>query len=371
MLNSIRLCPIDELVHEFRERNKIRVLQGWLEARANEGNQTPSLHNALAIIYIDINKDPQNFLINNQFYDSKVVGKYCEERNADLAFIAYKRAWGSCDQELVNVTNKNYLYRVQAKYLVERQSEELWAHVLSEENEHREPVIEQVVQIALPESKNPDEVSCAVKAFMDADMPHQLIELLEKIVLHNSDFSENKNLQNLLILTAIKADRTKVMDYVNRLNNFDGDQLAEIALEDKYQLYEEALAIYKKVGDHEKATQVLISHIKNVDTALEYAEKINNPQVWSMIGSAQLDEGKVVEGIDAFCRANDASQYMRVITAAEGQDAYSDLVKYLRMARETQKEAMIDGELIFALAKINELNDLEDFINAANQANVQ
>jgi clathrin heavy chain len=82
------------------------------------------------MIYIDINKDPQTFLINNPYYDSKVVGKYCEERNPDLAFIAYKRAWGSCDNELVEVTNRNYLYRMQARYLVERQSPELWAHVL-------------------------------------------------------------------------------------------------------------------------------------------------------------------------------------------------------------------------------------------------
>lgn len=44
-----------------------------------------------------------------------------------------------------------------------------------------------------------------------------------------SDFSENKNLQNLLILTAIKADRERVMDYVNRLDNFDGPEIAKIA----------------------------------------------------------------------------------------------------------------------------------------------
>ena len=31
----------------------------------------------------------------------------------------------------------------------------------------------------------------------------------------------NRNLQNLLILTAIKADKTRVMDYINRLNNYD------------------------------------------------------------------------------------------------------------------------------------------------------
>lgn len=94
------------------------------------------------MIYIDINKDPQNFLINNQFYDSKVVGKYCEERNPDLAYTAYKRAWGECDDELIEVTNKNYLFKMQARYLVERQNEGLWAKVLNPENKNRQLVID-------------------------------------------------------------------------------------------------------------------------------------------------------------------------------------------------------------------------------------
>lgn len=34
------------------------MLQEWLEDRSNERNQEPELHNALAKIYIDINKDP-------------------------------------------------------------------------------------------------------------------------------------------------------------------------------------------------------------------------------------------------------------------------------------------------------------------------
>ena len=81
-------------------------------------------------------------MINNLYYDSKVVGKYCEERNPDLAYTAYKRAWGECDEELIEVTNKNYLYRRQASYLVERQNNELWAKVLNPENPHRKEVIE-------------------------------------------------------------------------------------------------------------------------------------------------------------------------------------------------------------------------------------
>jgi clathrin heavy chain len=35
----------------------------------------------------------------------------------------------------------------------------------------------------LPETKNADEVSVTVKAFMTAELPNELIELLERIVL--------------------------------------------------------------------------------------------------------------------------------------------------------------------------------------------
>ena len=66
-------------------------------------------------------------------------------------------------------------------------------------------VVVQVNSTALPESRNPEQVSVAVKAFMQAGLQGELIELLEKIVLQNSSFSNNHNLQNLLIITAIKV----------------------------------------------------------------------------------------------------------------------------------------------------------------------
>ena len=37
----------------------------------------------------------------NPYYDSKVVGKYCEKRDPHLACIAYER--GQCDAELIKV----------------------------------------------------------------------------------------------------------------------------------------------------------------------------------------------------------------------------------------------------------------------------
>jgi hypothetical protein len=60
--------------------------------------------------------------------------------------------------------------------------------------------------VALPESIDPEDVSLTVKAFMNADLPIELIELLEKLILENTAFSDHKVLQNLLILTAIKVN---------------------------------------------------------------------------------------------------------------------------------------------------------------------
>lgn len=73
---------------------------------------------------------------------------------------------------------------------------------------------------------------------MEAELTSELMALLEKIVLHNSDFSKYKKLQNLLIITAIKSDKGRVMDYINRLDNYDGPEIAKIALEPKYSLFE-------------------------------------------------------------------------------------------------------------------------------------
>lgn len=369
------LCPIEPLVNEVEKRNRLKLLLQYLEARVNEGSEEPAAHNALAKIYIDINNNAEQFLKTNQYYDSRVVGKYCEKRDPHLAFVAYKR--GQCDFELVNVTNKNGMFKQQSRYLVTRQNAELWAHVLTDENQFRRSVIDQVVQVALPESNNPDEVSTTVKAFMTADLPNELIELLEQIVLRgNSEFKQNKNLQNLLILTAIKADTTRVMDYINRLDNYDAADIANIAVEKD--LYEEAYTIYSKFKLHSDAVRVLIDHIGSIPRASEYAEMAEQPDVWSLLGRAQLAAGSVSEAIESFLKAEDPSPYHEVIATAENNENFESLIKFLRMARKTVHDSHIDTELVYSFARLdkqnpstNSLADMEDFISSPNTAQIQ
>ncbi|BBN15445.1 clathrin heavy chain [Marchantia polymorpha subsp. ruderalis] len=368
LILSVRsLLPVEPLVAECEKRNRLKLLTQFLEHLVSEGSQDVHVHNALGKIIIDTNHNPEHFLTTNPYYDSRVVGKYCEKRDPTLAVVAYRR--GQCDEELVNVTNKNSLFKLQARYVVERMEPDLWGKVLDPENPFRRQLIDQVVSTALPESKNPEQVSATVKAFMTADLPHELIELLEKIVLQNSAFSGNPNLQNLLILTAIKADKSRVMDYINRLDNFDGPAVGEIAV--GAELYEEAFVIFKKFNLNVQAVNVLLDNIRNIDRAVEFANRVEEDEVWSQVGKAQLREGLVSDAIESFIRANDATQFNDVIRAASQVNAYEDLVKYLLMVRKKVKEPKVDSELIYAYAKIDKLGEIEEFIVQPNVANMQ
>ncbi|CAF2929073.1 unnamed protein product [Rotaria sp. Silwood2] len=358
---------VDELVEEVEKRNRMKLLLPWLETRVHDGSNDPAVHNALAKIYIDSNSNPEKYLRENPHYDSRVVGKYCEKRDPHLACVAYER--GGCDMELINVCNENSLFKSEARYLVRRKDPTLWEHVLREDNPYRRPLIDQVIQTALAETQDPEEISITVKAFMTADLPNNLIELLEKIVIDNSVFSEHRNLQNLLILTAIKADRTRVMDYINRLENYDAPDIANIAISN--QLYEEAFSIYKKFEVNTSAIQVLIDHIKNLDRAHEFAERCNEPGVWSLLANAQIRNGLVKEAIDSFIKADDPTSYLEVVNVASQNQSWEDLVRYLQMARKKARETFVETELAFAYAKTNRLAELEEFISAPNHAQIQ
>ncbi|KAK1270290.1 Clathrin heavy chain 2 [Acorus gramineus] len=294
LILSVRsLLPVEPLVDECEKRNRLRLLTQFLEHLVSEGSQDVHVHNALGKIIIDSNNNPEHFLTTNPYYDSRVVGKYCEKRDPTLAVVAYRR--GQCDEELINVTNKNSLFKLQA--------------------------------------------------------------------------SGNFNLQNLLILTAIKADASRVMDYINRLDNFDGPSVGDVAVE--AQLYEEAFAIFKKFNLNVKAVNVLLDNIQSIERAVEFAFRVEEDDVWSQVAKAQLREGLVSDAIESFIRADDATQFREVIRAAEDGNVYHDLVKYLLMVRQKAKEPQVDSELIYAYAKIDRLGDIEEFILMPNVANLQ
>lgn len=387
-------CPVDDMVEIAETRNRLRMLQPWLEARVATGSTEAGTHNALGKIYIQMNKDPKAFLTNNMFYEPKVLGPFCESLDPSLAFVAYKKGAGECDEELIKISFSHGLYRDLARYLVERQDLELWAKVLTkdesgdeaamEKETQRRALIDQVVEWALPESTSADEVSCTVKAFMAADLPGELITLLERIILQGSDFSDNKNLQNLLILTAIRADHTKVASYIDQLDNFDAKDIALICVSESHMLYEEAYSIYNKFAkpeftqDKEEQVEmqvlaigVLVDYAKDLDRAKGYATQVDEKPVWSKLGKSQLEEKMAAEAIISFINAEDPSEYVKMCDEANEAEIYTEIIPYLKMARKSLQENLLDTELIYAYAKTNNLTDLEVFVNGPNVANIQ
>lgn len=364
---------VSKLTDAVEKRNRLRLLRTWLEARMAENSTDSHVYTSLAKLYVDSNSNAKYFLETNDKYDPIAVGAFCESRDPTLAVIVYRK--GNCDAELIAVTSKNGFFKEQARYLVQRMDLDAWATVLTPENPHRRALIDQVVSTALPESHNPEEVSSTVKAFMAADLPTELIELLDRLMLHSgtdNHFHDNGKLQNLLILTAVKADQKRVMEYLRRLEHYDADKIASVCLLEQHALYEEAFYIFKKAKKHTEAVEVLIHHIQDLDRAVEFAQALDRPDVWAMVGKAQLDAGLLSEAVKSLLKAEDATHFKAMIAAVQARvtdddlSLYDDLILYLQMVRGKARDAVIDAELLFALAKTGRLADLEDFVPVTN-----
>ncbi|KAG2216085.1 hypothetical protein INT45_000877 [Circinella minor] len=217
---------VGKLCEEAEQRNRLKLLLPWLNMCVTDGSQDRQVYNAFAKIYIGTNNNPEPSLKENEFYEPRIIGKYCEKWYPYLAYIAYEK--GQCDYELIHITSENAMFKHQARYLVHRRDLSLWQYVLQENNENCREIIDQIVATVLPECTDPEDVSLTIKAFMAADLPNQLVEPLERIVSEQSTFNDNKALQNVLIFTVVKTYHIKVMDYVSKLDNFDAPDVAEV-----------------------------------------------------------------------------------------------------------------------------------------------
>ncbi|GMM46180.1 clathrin heavy chain [Pichia kluyveri] len=359
--------PIAELCEEVEKRNRLKILLPFLEATLASGTQDKAVYDTLAKIYIDSNNNPEKFLKENDQYDTLVVGKYCEKRDPFLAYIAYDK--GLNDDELINITNENSMFKYQARYLLKRSDLSLWAKVLTPDNIYKKQLVDQVVGTGIPELEDPQPISIAVKAFMDNQLQSELIDLLEKIVLEPSPFNENPSLQALLILTAAKVDSSRIMNYIEKIDAYNPDEVAPICIENK--LYEEAFEIYNKFENYPKAMKVLVEDIMSLDRGEEYAEKLDKPEIWSQLGEAQLNGLRINEAINSYLKAEDPSNYANVIEVSEHAGKEEELIPFLMMARKTLRESVIDGSIINAYATLDKLSEIEKFLKLSNVADLE
>lgn len=365
--SAVGQVPVGPLAAEVEKRNRLKLLLPFLEKTIEAGSTEAAVYDTLAKVYIDSNNNPEKFLRENNMYNTREVGKYCESRDPYLAFIAYEK--GQNDAELIAITNENAMYKYQARYLVSRADLGLWNVVLSDENIHRRQLVDQVVGVAVPQCPNAEDVSVAVKAFMSANLPVELIELLEKIVLEPSPFSDNESLQNLLILTAINAQQQKVSELIDRLDKYDIDEIAKICKE--HDLNEEAYQLYVKNGRQQEALEVLTDHILSLDRAADFVEKYDTKPLWSQLAKAQLNGLRVSDALTSYIRAEDPSNFAETIEIATRSGKDDELVPFLKMARKTIREPQVDGQLMLCYARDNKTSALSELVEGNNVADAE
>jgi len=364
---SSNLIPIGELCNEVEKRSKLKLLLPFLENLINSGASNEQvIYNTLAKIYIDSNNNPEEFLKENDLYDCAEVGRYCEKRDPQLACVAYEKGNNSTD--LIRVTNDNSMFKEQARYLLKKSDSSLWAEVLIESNENKKQLTDAVISYGVSEFTDPEPIFIAVKAFMSSGLKSELIKLLEKIVLEESPFSSNSNLQNLLMVSAIKYDTSRVSNYIEKLDKYDPEEIGTMCVEGG--LNEEAYEIYNSHELFSKAMKVILDNMMSLDRGLEYASKIDKKELWSQLGEAQLNGLRVSEAIESYTKAEDPSNFENVIDIAEHSEKYDELLSYLYMARKTLKEPKIDNTIILVLAHLGKLNEVEKFLKGSNAANL-
>lgn len=364
LMSVLGRVPLKELVEEIEKRNRLKILMPFLEKTLEGGSTDQEVFNTLAKIYIDSNNSPEKFLQENSNYDTLTLGRYCEKRDPYLAYIAYSK--GGNDDELINITNENKMYKYQARYLLSKSDFDLWSKVLTPDNQHRRQLVDQVISTGIPELSDPEPISVTVKAFMENDLPQELMELLEKIILEPSPFNDNTSLQGLLILTAIKADPTRVANYIEKLDKYDPNEIAPLCIDND--LFEEAFEIYDKFELRNDAMKVLVEDIMSLDRGEQYAEKHETSDLWYQLGTAQLNGLRIPEAISSYVKSRNPQNFEQVIEISEHAGKEEELIPFLDMARETLREPTIDNSLINCYASLGKLSEIEKFVAGPNVA---
>ena len=346
---------IEELWKILSNKNELKIIQPLLEKRINSGSIDTTIHTMLAKVYISLNINPERFLTENQYYNTIDVGKYSEPINHNFAILCYQT--GKNDINLIRVCKEYSLFEYLARYLVTRKDLDIWELVLSDDNIFKRQVIDHVIQTALPEAIDTNDISVTLKAFMKADLPHELVESLERLMFENSTFSENIALQTLLIIIAIKYDQTRVKGYLSSLNYLNSSVLAKFTMENE--LYEEAFVIYEKFNVNESAIDVLVNYIQDLDRAHSFAESCADPNVYFIFANGLLNQKFLVDAINAYILADNYSNWDQVAELGRDTDDISIVIKYLRLAREKINDQNLINKLLFFYDKIDKITNIK------------
>lgn len=175
---------IQLLSRECEQRNRVVILKEYLEEKVKQGSTDAMVHSSLAKVHIVENNNPEQYLKQNLYYLTRVVGNFCEKSHPYLAYIAYER--GHCDDDLIRLCNANNFLKEEAIYLTKRNKRKLWSEVLNKKNPNWRKIIDHFLDFALNERVRDEELKTAVEAFLLSDLKNEFVEIIEHSIPQDS-----------------------------------------------------------------------------------------------------------------------------------------------------------------------------------------
>ena len=426
LIQKIKNCPASGIVTVVQEKGRIAFVTPWLEELVAEGVADAVVIEALARHYIEVGvKEKLSAFLTEQQgkYNGKAIGAFAEERGLyQVAYQAYSTslpvvlkeekkglprtdsnmsdetftpttptldlpavsaAEVNCDDNVLQMCTAQSLMKELGQYLVSRQSIPMWSKALSPSS-YRESLVDALVGSVLPHVTDPRQLSFAVKAFTQSGMPERLTQVLEDLVLNNpaSPFCHNRYLQNLLLLTIVQTQPANVMSYVRRMDKYDTEEMASIML--KKNLNEEALEIYRlsKKGN-EKAMRLLTDVIKDMTRAQAFAEEVDVPAVWLILGETWLAAKRLQNAMQALSKAEECTHTRSIVQLVEAEvkggadvSLLTVLIDYLQASRAACNTGDIsfltyaDTETVYYMGRVEQFSQLTQKLSTPHLANL-
>lgn len=251
----LKSTPIDIIFQLCLKFDHIEYLNDIIEMIIESNTTEKEKHNILVLYSVLLDRDAVKILKEDNYYDPKYVGDFLSNRNPYLASISYAK--GRLEYQFITITNKYRLFNHQAWYCITIQSPKIWNLVLSSYNKNM-PFLVNAIISQVEKIKDPDKAFGIVKAFIDAKIQPQLLELLDKLIFRTCLFKNNTYMQTMLINTSISVDPSRVMSYIYLLNDYAPDQIGDQLIKTK--LYDEAITMYNKFGEHQKASNIIFNY---------------------------------------------------------------------------------------------------------------
>uniref|UniRef100_A0A3B0MZ50 Clathrin heavy chain n=1 Tax=Theileria annulata TaxID=5874 RepID=A0A3B0MZ50_THEAN len=325
LINITNITLLKEIIKLIEERHQLIILKPFLEMKCKEINE-PILHTALMKIYITLGENPEDYLINNKYYLKEEIANYCQDIDLQLSLLIYKH--NSMYEHFIKFSLKHQLYKSLYQFLLKESNIKFYQYYYSNCNDMKE-----IIKLCI-ENCNSIEISVLIKFLLSENLNEDLIILLEGLLLNQTEFTNNSNLQNLLLATTIKTYSNQLDDlnqldyysisdsnrldvstkfsdsthrddptqldglskleyYLNKLNNYDVNSLAKLANDLK--LHYSAFLIYNKSNKYNEAfNQLILLHTKSTEGTKVEGKGTRNEEVKEVTKSEGVEDTSTV-----------------------------------------------------------------------------